>query len=98
MQCAGTSGARVTCVGETIPELHRMLANVAREAFGGRPTVHRYWDEPEHSHVDVVSAADEHFRRVTSCATIGLCEHDTGLTVDGKTLRVELVGAAYDRF
>jgi len=85
-------------VSERAPELHRTLARAAAAAFGGQPSVHRYWDQTEHSSVDLLSAADAHFPGVTSYATIGLCEQDQGLIVESKPLRIELLAAGYNRF
>jgi hypothetical protein len=70
----------------------------AAAAFGGQPSVHRYWDRLEHSSVDLLSAVDAHFPGVTSYATIGLCEQDQGLIMEVKPLRVELLAAGYNRF
>ncbi|GDY34022.1 suppressor of fused domain protein [Gandjariella thermophila] len=77
----------------TVSESNRTIARTAAAAFGGRPTVTRYWDDNHHSSVDILTCADQPTEGVNSYATLGLS--DTPLTRDGAQfpVRVELVGA-----
>lgn len=69
------------------------IARQAAAAFGGTPTVTRHHDEAEVNWVDIVACPDRPLAGITSYATIGLSRHDNRLESDGKSLRVELVGA-----
>lgn len=77
---------------------NKQIAKAIADAFGGSPTVHRYWDDNRESHVDIVACKDRPVRGVTSYATIGLS--DAPLFYDNKQLplRLEIVGACADIF
>ena len=84
-------------MNDVTPE-NKKIAQEILKAFGGRPTVHRYWDDDRKSHVDIAVRKDSPERGVTSYATIGLS--DSPLLYDGKQLpfRLEIVGACGDLF
>lgn len=63
---------------------------LARTWGGGRPTVHRHWDEPEENWVGIASRADCPWDGVTAYGTLGLSDHSQGFDND---LRVEIIGA-----
>lgn len=71
---------------------NKAIAKAAAAAFGGRPSVDRYWDDRHKASVDLVSCADSPWAGVTSYATIGVS--DTPLMKEGTELgvRTELIG------
>ncbi|MBW8729344.1 MAG: suppressor of fused domain protein [Inquilinus limosus] len=66
--------------------LHRYLSTLL-----GSGKVHRYWDEAEESSIDILEIKDVPAPKVTTWATIGLSDAQTGLTVTGVPLRVEFI-------
>lgn len=74
-------------------ETKKMIAKREHEIIGGIPQVFRYWDDNKRQYIDVLTSADGPCRGVTSYATIGLSEHETGWQNNNKSLRVELLGA-----
>jgi antitoxin YqcF len=77
----------------TVSASNRTIARTAAAAFGGKPSVTRYWDDNHHSSVDILACLDQPTEGVTSYATLGLS--DTPLLQDGAEfpVRVELLGA-----
>ena len=77
----------------------KQLAEYLQSLVGSRPTITRYYDEAERSHVDILAAPDDLTKNVVTYATLGLSDHDNAGTRDGpKPLRVELLMAARDYF
>lgn len=76
---------------------HKIIARSAITALTGKPRVVRYWDDNHRSSVDIVACSDSPWERVTSYATVGVC--DAPLMFEGKELdaRAELVGACYSQ-
>lgn len=77
----------------SVTEENRMIALKVREAFGGKPHVHKYWDENKKSSVDILSCEDNSFDGKLSYSTIGLSDYSIGYEDNSIPLRVELVGA-----
>jgi antitoxin YqcF len=73
---------------------NKALYQYVASAFGGSPTVARYWDEADKSYVDILSARDVPTGGVTAYATLGLSDHSIGLQVGEVPLGVEFVIAA----
>ncbi|PEK56603.1 suppressor of fused domain protein [Bacillus pseudomycoides] len=72
----------------------KIIAKSALKAFGGNPVVSKYWDDNSISNIDILSTGDKPCEGVTSYSTIGLYMHSIGRSIDGKSLRVEIVGAS----
>jgi hypothetical protein len=80
---------------------NKVIAKSALQAFGGKPSVSKYWDDKNVSNIDMLSVVDRPYDGVTTYSTIGLSEHSINYTVDEKPLRLELVGASateYEHF
>ncbi|CAH1225037.1 suppressor of fused domain protein [Paenibacillus sp. JJ-223] len=77
-----------------IPNDSKLLAKSALKALGGNPVIHKYWDDDEVGNIDILSTVDRPWEGITSYATLGLYMHSIGKIVDGKFLRVEIVGAS----
>lgn len=77
---------------------NKIIAKLLAEAFGGKPTVRRFWDEKEKQHIDILSSIDQPENGVTSYSTIGLS--DTPLLKDGTEypVRIEIIGACGNVF
>lgn len=77
---------------------NKLIAKTAAQAFGGSPTVTRFWDDRRSSHVDVLSCGDRPQPGVTSYATVGLS--DWPLFQDGVEYkaRLEITGACGSSF
>ena len=73
-------------------ELARAVARTAANAFGGRPEVGRYYDEPETNWVDLLSCRDAPEAGLVSYSTVTL--HRAPNFVAGEDVRVELAGVA----
>ncbi|HSD82690.1 MAG TPA: suppressor of fused domain protein [Anaerolineae bacterium] len=71
----------------------KAIATRVREVFGGTAEVHRYWDEGNEFHVDILHSANSPWPGVTSYSTLGLSNWP--LFQDDKEfkVRLELVGA-----
>ncbi|UNL87562.1 suppressor of fused domain protein [Priestia koreensis] len=82
----------------TVTKANRIIARTALEAFGGKPSVSKYWDENNMSNVDILSTIDQSYEGVTSYSTIGLSDYSIGYSVDEKPLRVEIVGTSATMF
>jgi hypothetical protein len=78
----------------SVTEDQRKIARAVATVFGAsRPPVTRFWDNNHVSSVFLLEATDSPVEGVTSVSTVGLSDHSLDLMVDGKQLRVELVGA-----
>lgn len=77
---------------------NKLVARTAAKAFGGSPTVTRFWDDEGSSHVDILSCADQPQRAVTSYSTVGLS--DWPLYQDGVEYeaRLEIAGVSGSKF
>lgn len=82
----------------TVTKENKIIARTALEAFGGKPSVSKYWDENKVSSVDILSTIDRPYEGVTSYSTIGLSDYSIGYSVDEKPLRIEIVGASATLF
>lgn len=71
----------------------KLIARTAASAFGNKPTVTRYWDDPHVNAIDILICQNTPWDHVSSYATIGVYKGDNGFTVDNSLLRVELLGA-----
>lgn len=78
----------------SVTKENKIIAKAALEAFGGKPSVSRYWDENRISNVDILSTVDRPYDGVTSYSTIGLADYPIGYSVEEKPLRIEIVGAS----
>lgn len=78
----------MTEIGET----RRQVARAAAAAFGGNPTVARYYDEDESHSIDIVTCVDRPADGLVSYSTVGLSESPNLL--DATDVRVELAGIA----
>ncbi|PPK69565.1 suppressor of fused domain protein [Actinokineospora auranticolor] len=74
-------------------ESNRAIARAAAAAFGGRPTVTRFYDDDERNAVDVLEVPDSPAGGVTSYATLGLSDHPLELDGEEYPARVEILGA-----
>jgi hypothetical protein len=75
------------------------IARTVGDVFGGDWNVHEYHDDSRKHQVDMLSAANQPQKGVTSFATVGLSDHP--IFKDGRQLqdvRVELVGACASAF
>lgn len=71
----------------------KLIAQTAARAFGGEPTVTRYWDDAHVNFVDILACQNSPWDALTSYSTIGTSKADWGWTSDNVPLRVEIVGA-----
>lgn len=80
---------------------NKIIAKAAFDAFGGKPSVTKYWDDKNESSIDILSCGGRPYNGVTSHSTIGLSSYSIGYTTDSTPLRIEIVGACasgYDCF
>jgi len=85
----------------SISNENKIIAKTALHAFGGKPSVSKYWDENNVSNIDMLSTVNRPYDGITSYSTIGLSDHSIGYTIDGIPLRLEIVGASateYEQF
>lgn len=73
---------------------NKTIAKYELSFIGGKPEVNRFYNADNTKSIDVLSVNDAESDR-TTCATIGLNDVDIGLTVEDKSLRVELIATAY---
>lgn len=76
-----------------ISNANKMIAKSALQAFGGKPSISKYWDDTNVSNIDLLTAVNRPYDGVTSYSTIGLSDHLIDYKIDGKPLRLEIVGA-----
>ena len=77
----------------TVSNGNKIIAKTALEAFGGKPSVIKYWDEKKKSSIDILASIDRPYTGVTSYSTIGLNEYSIGYISKETPLVVEIVGA-----
>ncbi|WP_330949340.1 suppressor of fused domain protein [Virgibacillus sp. MG-45] len=85
----------------SISNENKIIAKTALHAFGGKPSVSKYWDENNVSNIDLLTTVNRPFDGVSSYSTIGLSDHSIELTVDETPLQIEIVGASatdYEQF
>ena len=85
----------------SISNENKIIAKSVLHAFGGKPSVSKYWDDSNISNIDMLSAVNRPYDGVTSYSTIGLSDHSIKYTVDKTPLRLEIVGASateYEQF
>jgi hypothetical protein len=73
---------------------NKMIAKIARDAFGGVPNVYRYWNSDNSKYIDILSCQDTPHNGIISFSTIGLSQYDQEIVSNSKPLRVEIVGAS----
>lgn len=78
--------------------LKKAIAKSAAAAFGGSPTVDRYWDDDHRSSIDVVTCKPAPWKGVSSYATIGVSDVSLNVESQGLDVRTEFVGACGDEF
>jgi hypothetical protein len=71
----------------------KIIAKTALEAFGGKSSVMKYWDEKKENSIDILASIDRSHSGVTSYSTIGLNEYSIGYISKETPLVVEIVGA-----
>jgi hypothetical protein len=72
---------------------NKKVAKYALGFIGGKPNVSRYYNDDETKKIDIMTSESGVIKGIPTCATIGLCQTDIGLSTNGKKLRVELVAA-----
>ncbi|MCZ8535482.1 suppressor of fused domain protein [Psychrobacillus psychrodurans] len=82
----------------TVTKENKIIARIALEAFGGKSSVSKYWDEKKVSNIDILATFDRPYDGFTSYSTIGLSDYSIGYSVDDKPLRIEIVGACATTF
>ena len=78
----------------TVTKEDKIIARTISKVFGGKPSVSKYWDENNVSHVDILSTKDRPYEGVTSYSTIGLSDYSIGYSIDEKPLRIEILEAS----
>jgi len=81
-----------------ISEDKKTIAKTLAQAFGGKPSVRRFWDEKDKQFVDILTCSNRPEKGVSSYSTIGLS--DAPLLKDGTEYptRVEITGACGTAF
>ncbi|HEX2936651.1 MAG TPA: suppressor of fused domain protein [Bacteroidales bacterium] len=74
------------------------IAQMLSEINGGRPKIDRYHDDNQQSEIDIVTMNNKPDKGEITYATIGLSNHDIGLTIENKPLRIEIAGACVSEF
>jgi hypothetical protein len=73
----------------TISDNAKLVARELVRVWGRKPQVFRHWDDPEQHFIDVASIENSPVDGITAVSTVGLSDHDVGLS----DLRIELIGA-----
>jgi hypothetical protein len=81
-----------------VSEKNKRLAKHVAGLFGGTPSAARIADQAEKSFIDVVAANDSPLRGLVSYSTFGLSDHPNRGGPKGRSLPVEIVGAAGREF
>lgn len=77
----------------SVNDQKKLIARTALNAFGGKPTVTKYWDDNKHNSIDILTTIERPYEGVSSFSTIGLLDYSIGYSVDETPLRLEIVGA-----
>jgi antitoxin YqcF len=77
---------------------NKKIAQAVKDIFGGEPIVRKYWDERNENHIDILMDRDIPEKGVTSFSTLGLSDHNIGLSIKKVPLRIEIVGACGSQF
>ncbi|MBG9917225.1 suppressor of fused domain protein [Bacillus sonorensis] len=72
---------------------NKVIAKTLLKAFGGKPKVTKYWADHHHSSIDILSVDDRPEEGIISFATLGLSDYSIDYEVNGKPLRIEILGA-----
>jgi antitoxin YqcF len=72
---------------------NKALAVCLKDAFDGRPSVVKFWDDAHQSSVDILCVEDALEGSVSAIGTLGLSDTPINLESGGKPLRVELLMA-----
>ena len=72
---------------------NKKVAKYALGFIGGKPSVSRYYNDDKSKTIDIMVSNSGVIKGIPTCATIGLCQTDIGLSANGKKLRVELITA-----
>ncbi len=78
----------------SVSEENKVLARAVLNAFQGKSSVYKYWDENNKSSVDILSCEDKNFEGIFSHSTLGLSDFSIGYENNKIPLRVELMGAS----
>ncbi|HEV2068950.1 MAG TPA: suppressor of fused domain protein [Acidimicrobiales bacterium] len=76
----------------------KVVAKTAAAAFGGRPTVTRFWDDDHHDNIDILSCEDGPEEGVTAYSTVGLSDWPLYYGDEEYHTRLEMVGACGSNF
>lgn len=81
-----------------ISKENKQIAKKIATAFGGSPSVDRYWDDMEKSFIDLITCKNRPDEGVVSYGTVGLSNYP--IIQDGKdfNIRLELLGACGSTF
>lgn len=82
----------------TISNDRKTVALATLNAFAKEPKIFQYWDDANVNSVDILISENSPFEGINSYSTLGLCEHDVGLSYNDIPLRIEFVGACYKRY
>jgi hypothetical protein len=82
----------------TVSKDNKTIAMTVASAFGGKPSVQRFWDEPKKNYIDILSCADRPQEGVTSYSTIGLSDAPLYKNGSEYPARVEFVSACGSHF
>lgn len=80
-----------------VNDTDKAIARAAAAAFGGHPTVARFWDDNKRSFIDLLTATDAPQKGVSAFSTIGLSAYPVGLG-NRPNLGVEIVAACGSNF
>lgn len=72
-------------------DLNKAVAKHALSFIGGTPQVFRYNSSDELKTIDIMTCKNSPYNDIDVFATIGLANHDIGLSYEKKQLRVELM-------
>lgn len=75
---------------------NKKLAYKLLKVVEGNPAVTRYWDASNKKYIDIFCSKNRPYEGINTSATIGLSDHNVGLTSGNKKLRVEIIGACDD--
>ena len=81
-----------------VTEEGKTIARTALAAFGGKPSVAKYWDNEKNNSIDILQCSNSPQAGIVAYSTIGLSNYNIGFVVNDVNLRIELVGACDSRF
>lgn len=80
-----------------VSEQNKLIARTVADVFGKKPSVSRYWDAKNKSHVDILVCNNTPSENINSYSTVSLSDFQIGL-VDDRHFGVELVTACSSSF